>query len=233
MTFGPGTFNVAGGVTSKGGTTTTFGAGTFDIGESASACNGGGKYSVCNLGTTSPSAARAASPCRAGVYVKGGQTITFGSGSTNSFNIGSSSDGNAYYGNGGAITYFGDATGSGDVFQMVGAVNVASGGGSCLYLGAAAQHDIDGPLETAGGTDLGAGVYTVHGYISLGGNGGGDVTCWGSVVGMNGTGVTLVTDGELHAGLRHVQRPGLLPGGRLQQRHPERADERDDGATWR
>jgi hypothetical protein len=195
MTFGLGTFNVAGGVTSKAGTTTTFGAGTFNIGESASACNGAGKYSVCNLGTMTfggPSSFT----LQGGVYVKGGQTMTFGSGSTNSFNIGASSDGNAYYGNGGAITRFGDATGSGDVFQMVGAVNVSSGGGSCLYLGAAAQHDINGPLETAGGTDLGAGVYTVHGYISLGGNGGGDVTCWGSVVGMNAPGVTLVTDGS-------------------------------------
>ncbi|HEV2365157.1 MAG TPA: pilus assembly protein TadG-related protein [Caulobacteraceae bacterium] len=196
MHFGPGTFNIAKGLYTGGGTTTTFGAGAFNIGEGAGACNGGGKYSICNTGTTLSFGGPSSFTLQGGIYNKGGESITFGAGSTNSYVIGASSDGNAFYAGGGAVTWFSDATGSGDLFQMAGNLNVASGGGSCLNLPAAAQHDINGYFSTAGGTILGAGVYTVHGYISLGGNGGGDVTCWGSDVGMYGAGVTLVTDGS-------------------------------------
>jgi hypothetical protein len=35
----------------------------------------------------------------------------------------------------------------------------------------------------------------VNGYIALGGSGGGDVSCWGSTIGMNATDVTFVTAG--------------------------------------
>ena len=79
---------------------------------------------------------------------------------------------------------------------MVGALNMGAGGGSCLNLPAAAQHDINGPFTSAGGTIMGSGIYTVHGYIALGGNAGGDVTCWGSTVGLSGANVTFVTDGS-------------------------------------
>ena len=193
-TFGAGTFNITGGITTGGGTTTTFGAGTFNIGRSASACSGGGMYSICNTSTLTfggPSTFN----LTAGLYNSGGSTLTLGSGTTNSFNIGGSSDGNAVYAGGGSKTIFADATGSSNVFSLNGNFNVASGGGSCMTISAAAQHDIDGFFTTAGGTILGAGVYTVNGYIGLGANGGGDVTCSGSTVGMNGTGVTLVTSG--------------------------------------
>ena len=197
MNLGPGTYNIANGLETGGGTTTTFGAGTFNIGQFASGCNGGGKYSVCNEGTTLTFGGPSTFNFSSGIYAKGGETITFGSGSTNSFDIGPSSDGNAFYAGGGSVTLFADANGSSsDVFEMVGNLNVASGGGSCLQISAAAQHDIDGNMSTAGGTILGAGVYTVHGYIALGGGGGGDVTCWGSTVGMYGNGVTMVTDGS-------------------------------------
>ncbi len=197
MNLGPGTYNIANGLTTTGGSTVTFGAGTFNIGPSASGCNGGGKYSVCNEGTTLTFGGPSTFNFSSGIYAKGGETITFGSGSTNSFDIGPSSDGNAFYAGGGSVTLFADANGSSsDVFEMVGNLNVASGGGSCLQISAAAQHDIDGNMSTAGGTILGAGVYTVHGYIALGGGGGGDVTCWGSTVGMYGNGVTMVTDGS-------------------------------------
>ncbi len=196
LSFGPGTYNIAGGLSTGGGSTTSFGAGTFNIGKGAASCNGGGKYSICNTGTSLTFAGPSTFNLTAGIYNKGGETITFGSGTTNSFDVGPSSDGNAFYSGGGATTFFGDATGSGDVFEMDGNVNVASGGGSCLAISSAAQHDINGYFSTAGGTILGSGVYTVHGYISLGGNGGGDVTCWGSTVGMYGADVTLVTDGS-------------------------------------
>jgi hypothetical protein len=79
---------------------------------------------------------------------------------------------------------------------MDGNLNVSSGGGSCLWLGASSQHDINGFFSTAGGTTLGSGHYTVTKYVSLGGNGGGDVTCGGATVGMNGTGVTFVIGGS-------------------------------------
>jgi len=62
-------------------------------------------------------------------------------------------------------------------------------------LPAAAAHDINGAFSTAGGTTLGAGVYTVNGYVALGASGGGDVTCGGSSVGMNGSGVSFVISG--------------------------------------
>ncbi|HEY5072039.1 MAG TPA: pilus assembly protein TadG-related protein [Caulobacteraceae bacterium] len=194
MTFGPGTYNIKQGITTGGGTTTTFGAGTFNLGASASGCNGGGKYSICNTGTNLTFGGPSTFTLAAGVYNSGGENLTLGAGTGNSFNIGASSDGNAFYAGGGSKTIFADATGK--TFQMVGTFNVASGGGSCVSIGASAEHDINGPFITAGGTTLGAGIYTVHGYIALGGNGGGDVTCWGATVGMNGTDVSLVTDGS-------------------------------------
>ena len=194
LAFGPGIYNIAQGLTTGGGATTSFGAGTFNIGRSTSACNGGGQYSICNTSTLifgGPSTFNLA----AGLYNSGGSTLTLGAGTTNSFTIGASSDGNAVYVGGGSKTTFADATGSLSVFQLNGNFNVASGGGSCMTISAAAQHDINGYFSTAGGTILRAGVYTVDGYIGLGANGGGDVTCSGATVGMNGTGVTLVTSG--------------------------------------
>jgi hypothetical protein len=82
------------------------------------------------------------------------------------------------------------------VFEMIGNFWVPSGGGSCTYLGAAAQHDIQGSFYTAGGTQLGSGVYTVTGYVDLGGSGGGDVTCNGTSLGLSGSAVTLVIGGS-------------------------------------
>ncbi|MDR3507432.1 MAG: pilus assembly protein TadG-related protein [Caulobacteraceae bacterium] len=192
MTFGPGTYNIAGGVMTGGGTTTTFGAGTFNIGRGGGACSGAGKYSICNTGTKLVFGGPSTFKLQGGIYNAGGSILTLGSGTTNSFLIGSSSDGNAFYAGGGSNTIFADATGSSSLFQLIGNFNVASGGGSCVSVSAAAQHDINGYFSTAGGTTLGAGVYTVNGYVALGANGGGDVTCNGVSVGMAGTGVTFV-----------------------------------------
>lgn len=194
LTFGPGTYNIAQGLNASGGVTTTFGAGTFNIGQMTSACSGGAKFSICNNSTTvfgGPSTFNLTS----GVYNGGGASLTLGSGSTNSFVIGPSSGGDAVVAAGGSKTVFGDATGANDLFQLVGNFNVVSGGGSCMTISAAAEHDIKGYFATAGGTLLGSGVYTVTSYISLGGNGGGDVSCNGSTVGMNGVGVTFVDGG--------------------------------------
>jgi hypothetical protein len=195
MTFGPGTYNIAQGIVTGGGTTTTFGAGVYNIGPGSSSCSGA-TYSICNTGTTLVFGGPSTFVISGGIYNSGGSSLTLGSGSSNSFDIGASSNGNAFYAGGGSTTVFGNATGASDVFDLVGNLNISSGGGSCLTLPAAAEHDINGYFSTAGGTILGAGVYTVHGYIALGANGGGDVTCSGTDVGMDGNGVTLVTDGS-------------------------------------
>ena len=52
MHFGPGTYNIAGGVQTGGGSTTTFAGGAFNIGAGTFSCNGSSGYSICNTGTT-------------------------------------------------------------------------------------------------------------------------------------------------------------------------------------
>ncbi|HET6236624.1 MAG TPA: Tad domain-containing protein [Acetobacteraceae bacterium] len=195
MTFGPGTYNITQVIQTGGGTTTTFGAGTYNIGPSSTSNCSGGTFSICNSGTTLTFGGPSTFVLSSGVYNAGGSTLSMGVGySSNSYQIGSStgSSGNALDLGGGSKTTLGDATGSGNVFQVVGMVNVTSGGGSCLTLPAAGAHDINGNFSTAGGTNLGAGIYTISGYVALGANGGGDVTCNGSTVGMSETGVSFV-----------------------------------------
>ena len=92
---------------------------------------------------------------------------------TNSFNIGKASDGNSLNEANGA-TLFGDATGTGDLFQMAG--NLTTTGGTCVAVSAAAEHDINGYIAGAGGLYLGSGIYTVYGYVAVGNGGGGDVS---------------------------------------------------------
>jgi Flp pilus assembly protein TadG len=197
LSFGPGTYNIAHGVsTSGGGSTTTFGAGTFHIGPIVGSCNGATNYSICNTATALIFAGPSTFVLSGGIYTRGGSMLTLGSsGSTNSFDIGAASSGDSFNMGGGSQTIFGDATGASSVFELAGNLNITSGGGSCLQISAAAEHDIDGFFSTAGGTVLGAGVYTVAGYVWLGGGGGGDVTCWGQTIGISGSGATFVIGG--------------------------------------
>jgi Flp pilus assembly protein TadG len=188
MTFGPGTYNVAGGV--YGGGTVNFGAGAFNMGKGTTACGDGGYYSICNPGGgTMTFGGPSTFNLAYGVYNSGGATLTLGSGSTNSFQIGQSTTGYAVSTSGGSTTTFANATGSSDLFQLTG--NITTGGGSCTTLSAASQHDINGSMNVAGGVILGAGVYSVTGYVDLGGSGGGDVTCNGT-----GNGVTFAIGGS-------------------------------------
>jgi hypothetical protein len=195
LNFGPGTFYMAQGLTTGGGSTTTFGAGIFYIGQMTSKCSGA-KYSICHNGTLLSFGGPSTFVLQSGVYNSGGETLVMGAGTTNSFQIGPSSAGDAFTIGGGATTTLADALGGSSVFQLVGNFNISSGGGSCTTISAAAQHDIYGNLSTAGGTILGAGVYSVTGYVALGGNGGGDVTCGGQTVGMSAPGVTFVIGGS-------------------------------------
>ena len=196
ISFGPGTYNIAGGLYTGGGTTTTFGAGAFNIGKasnSAVSC-GGANYSICHNGTTLTFGGPSSFQLQGGIYNSGGSVMTLGSSGTgNSFQIGSSSAGYALQFGGGATIKFGDASDTGSLFQVVG--NFQTSGGSCVTIGAAAQHDFYGYVNTAGGTILGSGVYSVTDYVDLGGSAGGDVSCSGSTVGMSGTGVTFVIGG--------------------------------------
>ena len=70
-------------------------------------------------------------------------------------------------------------------FQAVG--NISTGGGSTFTLSAAPAHDLNGAFSLAGSATLGAGTYTVAGNFALGaGGGGGNVT---------GSGVSIITSG--------------------------------------
>jgi hypothetical protein len=187
---------MAKGVQNHGGATTTFGAGTFNIGRPAS--NGGcsAEYSICNpSGATMTFGGPSTFSLAAGIYNGGSSHLTMGSGSTNSYWIGPASDGNAFWLGGSAQLVMADATGGSDTFQVVGDLNGASAGGSCTTLPAAPQHDFHGSISLAGGMNLGAGVYTVTGYVAFGPSGGGDVTCGGTQIGVMGQGVTLVIGG--------------------------------------
>jgi hypothetical protein len=194
LTFnGAGTYNIAQGVITGGGTTTTFPAGTYNIGPTASTCSGsGGTFSICHNGSSLMFGGPSTFVTSSGIYNSGGSTLILGSGTTNSFRIGSSSNGNGLLAGGGSNTRFGDALGVSSLFRMTGKLNISSGGGSCLRLPAAADHDVNGSFSTAGGTILGAGTYTINGYVALGANGGGDVSCGNTMVGIDGTGVTFV-----------------------------------------
>ncbi|MER9653734.1 pilus assembly protein TadG-related protein [Mesorhizobium sp. M0152] len=191
-TFGAGTFNFTKGLTTSYGTT-TFGAGTFKIGISDNNCGGIARVGLCNSGTLTfggPSTFE----LPGGFNNTGGATLTFGSGTSNSYKIGPGSNGDAITLGGGSQTIMADATSSG-VFQVVGNVN-GGGGGSCFVIPATAQHDIAGNFIGSGAILLGAGVYTVDGYFALGGNGGGSAVCNGSTFSISGANVTLVLSGK-------------------------------------
>lgn len=195
MTFGSGTYNIAQEITVGGGTTTTFGAGTFNVGKLTTSCSGVAGYSICNTGTTLTFGGPSKFVLQGGIYNGGGATLSLGSGNGNSYQIGKAADGNSINAGTSETTSFVSATDSGDLFQTAG--NIVSGGGTCLSLPAAAEHDINGYISLAGGTTLGAGIYTVSDYVAFGASGGGDVTCSGNPVGVSGSGVTLVIGGTV------------------------------------
>jgi hypothetical protein len=191
LTFGSGTFNIAGGLYTGGGTTTTFGSGTFKIGKYATNCSDGGQYSICHTGTTLTFGGPSTFILSAGLY-GGSTTVNLGSGTGNTYQFGSSSNGNAIVASGGGKITLADASGSG-AFSTVG--TVSSSGGSCLSIPTATAHDMNGSFTSSGGVTLGSGVYTFNGYFALGASSGGDVTCGGSAIGLAASSVTLVISG--------------------------------------
>ena len=196
--FAPGHYNIADGIFTGGGSSTSFGAGTFTLGRSSNNCNGapGGnaRFSICNTSTLvfdGPSQFN----LQGGFSNSGGSTLHFGHGaSANSYRIGSSSAGNALALGGGSTTLMGDALAVGNKFEVIGNVQ-AGGGGSCLSIGAAAHHDIKGNFLGAGSIIFGAGAYTIDGYFSLG-QGGGATHCNGMHVTVHAVNVSFILSGK-------------------------------------
>jgi hypothetical protein len=196
VNFGPGTYNMAAGLTVSGGTTATFSAGTYNIGQTPANCSfAGARVSICNAGTSLTFGGPSTFVLAAGISGSGGTTLTMGSGTANSYTIGANSAGKAIVLGGGAKLTMADATGASSLFKVVGNIDAASGGGSCMTLPAATNHDIKGFLSSAGGTVLGAGTYTINGYFALGPGGGGAVTCNGTSIGLSAANVTFVVAG--------------------------------------
>jgi hypothetical protein len=192
LTTGPGTFNVAQGITISSSSSAAFGAGTFDIGPSTSACTDGGKYSLCVESSTALTIGGPSSfTLGGGVYAGSSATVKLGSGTTNTYDIGSSSNGNAAVAASSSELLFADATSGTTSFQLNGNVTAASA--ACLALPDAAEHDINGAIiaNSASNTTLGSGIYTVSDYIDdESASGGGGCSGWSG--GTAGTGVTLV-----------------------------------------
>ena len=213
--FGNGTFNIAGGVASGGGSNTSFGYGTFKIGVLSSGANSCGAptgYSIYNTGSimTFGSSTNASSFTLAGgLTIPAVRRLSWGraaqavatpvpapAAATPSLRPRATASTSVLPRMAMRSIWAVVRTSISEMRQArlfkksSENLNVSSGGGSCLWLGASSNHDIKGFFSTAGGTTLGAGHYTVTKYVSLGGNGGGDVTCGGSTVGIYGNGVT-------------------------------------------
>ncbi len=201
LTFGSGSFNLAQGLVTNGGTTTTFGAGSFSIGQGPS-CSGG-RYSICHTGTSltlgaSLSGTSSTFVLTSGIYNSGGETISFGAGSSNTYQIGASSNGYGLNVGGGSKTTLADAVGSN--FQIVG--DLYQSGGACITLPQATNHDINGSVSVAGGLTLGSGLYAIAGNFWAGASGGGDVSCANGSVGVSGINVAIALTGSSPKAIR-------------------------------
>ena len=203
LTFGSGSFAVAAGIRTAIGSSTSFGSGSLSVGAPLlSACADGYIYSVCNAGTLAITGATALT-LSAGFYNAAAARATLGSGTGNSYYFGSGLSGNAVRTGSGSTTVFADGNGdykfAGNVLMDNGGVggSAASTGNSCLIIGAAANHDINGSLKTANATIFGAGTYTVSGAVLLGVNGASDAPCGGTTTGVSAVGVTFVANGGL------------------------------------
>jgi Putative Flp pilus-assembly TadE/G-like len=196
--FGPGTYNIEGGIIVGGGSTTTFATGTYDIGAGTVSCNGS-FYSICNTGTSLTFGAGSYT-IAGGIYDGGGATLSIGAGSSsNSFNIGAGSAGYAINTTGPAMTMGNMTSGT---FQAVG--KISTGGGTVFTLSAAPAHDLNGTFSLAGSATLGSGVYTVAGNFTLGGGGGGGT--------VTGSAVTVITSGTFSVAAGYTNVTLTAPG---------------------
>jgi hypothetical protein len=190
------TYEFSGGITIDSSASATFGAGTYLIGAGTSTAisDCGAAYSICNnssatLTFNGPDTFTLAG----GIYNGSASTLAMGSGTStaNSYDIGATASnsidnvsatpmtlGNA---TSGSTQTCGSST---STFCLAG--SITNGSSAILTLPAAAEHDIDGNLYGASSstTNLGAGVYTVAGYVEV-----------LSSTTVNASGVTLVIGG--------------------------------------
>jgi hypothetical protein len=163
-TFGPGTYNVAGGIVTAGGTFTTFGNGTYNVG---GAINIGGSGANFGTGTYNVTG---------GIITGGGTTTTFGAGTYQIGNgtVGCSGSFYSICNTGTTLTL-----GAGN-YTIAG--GIYNGGGSTLSIGAGSSANSFniGPgsagyaINTAGGTtaalgDMTSGTFQAVGNLSTGG----------------------------------------------------------------
>ncbi len=196
MTFGAGTYNIAAGLYTGGGSTTQFLQGaTYRIGKYVGGgCNN--EYSICHTGSSLSFAGPVDMTLSNGMD-SGSTVMSIGTGSTaNTYNLGAgSSSGKVFNVGGGGKLTLGDSIGKS--FTAVG--HLTTGGGSCLTLPAATSHWIKGNVSAAGGLTLGSGVYTINGYFALGESNGGSVNCTGTQIGLAASGVVLQIAGAATA----------------------------------
>jgi Putative Flp pilus-assembly TadE/G-like len=183
------TYIFSGGITIAGSTTVSFGAGTFEIGASASSCNGVATgYSICNTSSNTLTFGGPSTFVLAGGMYNGSSAKLSmgGASSSNSYNIGAAADGTSINSSSATTVTLGGATGTGDIFQTAGSIITSSA--SSLTIPAATEHDIHGSISLAAAstTTLGAGIYTVTGYVSVGSAGAST---------LSASGVTLVIGG--------------------------------------
>jgi len=174
-----------GNITIGGGLTLNFGTGgaaTTVYNFSGGIQNGGGSVMLFASGIYN---------IAKGITVPGGSRVEFAAGA---FRVGPANNGNAIDLGGGATLVMGSTLATGGIFQIVG--NVRTDGGSCLVFGAAANHDIRGYISASGAVVLGAGVYTLDGYLHLGANYGGSSSCNGATVSLRAIDVTIILSGK-------------------------------------
>ena len=190
-----GTYNVAGGIYTTGGSTTTFGTGTYNVGRYTTTCSNSDTYSICHNGSSLTFTGPVNMTLTSGIY-SGTTTVTIGNtSSANSYNFGGSpTNARAIDVSGAGKLTLGNATATGGVFNVVG--KIVTAGGSCLTLPATAAHNIKGSISTAGGLTMGAGVYTIDGYFAMGENGGGAVSCNNTNIGLSANAVSLQIAGS-------------------------------------
>lgn len=192
-----GNFSVAKGISIQS-STASFGAGNFMVGALADACRYGDaeRYSICvNGGSTATFGGPSSFTATAGIYTGDSATLKMGDGTTNSFDIGASTGSaarNSLYVGGGGTATLADALLDDKSFRMRG--RVIGAGGSCVILGASANHDIGGYVAVDGSMIMGAGIYTIDGSFHL--RAGGAQPCGGASKVLRAINVSIVLSGK-------------------------------------
>lgn len=195
VSFPQGTYVIAKGIKVEGNGSVAFGSGAFWVGPNMAACAwNAGAHSICNNARLTFGSG-SSFHLSAGFYSGGGSSLTLGGGNDNLFDLGASSNGAAIVLGGGSTTFMGDATTRPHAFRVRGHIQ-GGGGGSCIAISRAPQHDIAGSVLLDGAAILGAGVYTVDGSFLLGSGGGGGATCWGRQVSVEAIDVSVVLSGK-------------------------------------